>query len=214
MKIEERCRSKKGGASGEALGKILIAVWLFFFLKYSVGLISYKINLKDYDVVTATVTDSTVKKEVRYDEDTRHSYTVNNYTSYYSYYYGGHYYTGTYKPNKKESIGSQVKIYVNPSYPESFIKEGKESDYIEPLIVAMLFPLAALLFGIPQMRQIMTEKIVLNKRREYIYNQGDGIGTIDMDKQYNYDVNVQQIPTFETEYDKSGETFYINQNKQ
>ena len=50
-------RKKKGNSSGKILGWIVLIAWVFFFLKYSIGYVMFRYQIKTYSPVIATVTD-------------------------------------------------------------------------------------------------------------------------------------------------------------
>ena len=73
-------RTKKGGAPGKIIGSIVILVWVFFLLKFGIGYLSFRAQLKSYIPVTAEVVNTIEHKDTVTNEEgrrtTERTYTV------------------------------------------------------------------------------------------------------------------------------------------
>ena len=210
-------RKKKGNSSGKILGWIVLIAWVFFFLKYSIGYVMFRYQIKTYSPVIATVTDyhknkiETVGEEGQREVD--YNYTVNIQYTYNSMTYGSSY-TQSYKPTN-----DMITIYVNPNYPSYYIFPQKGKEQLTGLIVVLSFLVIGLIAVLIQRRN-GASSLAFNGARSNMQNGinvADGYAT---DGSKKYIVNLRKektedryIPKFSTDFEKSGETLYLNQHK-
>jgi len=211
--MERKLISRAGQTSGSILGALVIVIWVFFFLKYSIGYINIKSNMKSFSPVIATITYIDEKKTEGVDEDGHRTVDYTYYISVEYDYNGTMYYTQLSKSYKPSN--TQVTLYVDPYNPSYYIEPGKESEYFWGLMLVLFFLGFAVLLAIPQMIKRHKDKREFAMNRQKYYENRSNIEYDIFNSQNRfYDTNLSDtIPRFNTEFEKSGETVFIDSKK-